>query len=161
MTQRIANLAGNLISEASNIKGSLHNPSYEVSDFRARFPQFSNSVVADEIVSSYITLCNSMLSYDLYGEQWKYAMGLAIAHFITMDLMTQDTSVNPTVSSIVAKAKGAIGLLTSKSAGDVSASYSTEYLSSLSSWGTWNLTIFGQQFASLAKLMAKAGMYVW
>lgn len=88
-------------------------------------------------------------------------MSLAIAHYLTMDLMTRDDSADPSIRSIVAKAKGAIGMLTSKSVGDVSASYSTEYLQSLTSWGTWNLTIYGQQFATLAKLVGKAGMYVW
>lgn len=160
MTKKIANMAPIIVAKAANVHGSDHNPCYTVEYFLSVFPQFSE-VVSLEVIGDYICLCSSMLSKDLYGCAWKRAMTLAIAHFLTMDLMTQDTSPNPTVSSVVAKAKGAIGMLTSKSVGDVSASYSTEYLQSLSSWGTWNLTIYGQQFASLAKLMGKAGMYVW
>lgn len=161
MTRRWAQNAGLVIAKAANVHGSTNNPAFSVSDFRAAYPQFTATVVSDNQVQEYITLCNSMISYDLYGDAWKRAMSLAIAHFITMDLMTQDTSTTPTVASIVAAAKGAIGMLTSKSVGDVSASYSTDYLETLNSWGTWNLTIYGQQFASLAKLMGKAGMYVW
>lgn len=152
-------IARQVISRASNIHGSLHNPDYTVADFRARYPQFAK--VSDELIQDYISLCNSMLSYEMYGDSWKMAMALAIAHYLTMDLMTREDSADPSVQSIVAKAKGAIGMLTSKSVGDVSASYSTEYLQSLTSWGTWNLTIYGQQFATLAKLVGKAGMYVW
>ena len=160
MTQKIASMAPLAIAKAANIHGSSNNPEYCLNYFLDMYPQFAE-VVNPEIIMEYICLCNSMLSYDLYGCAWKRAMSLAIAHFLTLDLMTQDTSSNPTVASIVAKAKGAIGVLTSKSVGDVSASYSTDYLQSLNSWGTWNLTIYGQQFASLAKLMGKAGMYVW
>lgn len=160
MTRKIASLAPLAVAKASNVHGSFHNPEYTVDQFFGTFPQFSELVNPESIIE-YICLCNSMISYDLYGCAWKRAMSLAIAHFVTLDLMTQDNSGNPTAASVVAKAKGAIGVLTSKSVGDVSASYSTEYLQSLNSWGTWNLTIYGQQFASLAKLMGKAGMYVW
>lgn len=159
MTRKIASLAPIVVAKASNVHGSLHNPDYTTDDFLGTYPQFS--VANPKSIEDYICLCNGMLSKELYGCAWKRAMSLAIAHFLTLDLMTQDTSANPTVASIVAKAKGAIGVLTSKSVGDVSASYSTDYLQSLNSWGTWNLTIYGQQFASLAKLMGKAGMYVW
>lgn len=161
MTRRWSAQAGSIIHRAANIHGSLHNPEYTVGDFRGTYAQFTPDIVSDDQVTEYITLCNSMISYELYGDAWKRAMSLAIAHFITMDLMTQDTSATPTISGIVATAKGAIGMLTSKSVGDVSASYDTSYLETLNSWGTWNLTIYGQQFASLAKLMGKAGMYVW
>lgn len=160
MTQKIASMAPLAIAKAANVHGDIHNPEYDINYFLGLYPQFAE-IVNPEIIMEYICLCNSMISYDLYGCAWKRAMSLAIAHFLTLDLMTQDTSGNPTVTSVVAKAKGAIGLLTSKSVGDVSASYSTDYLQSLNSWGTWNLTIYGQQFASLAKLMGKAGMYVW
>lgn len=159
MTQKIASLAPIIVAKAANVHGSEHNPEYDINYFLGVYPQFE--VVNSETIADYICLCNSMISKDLYGCAWKRAMSLAIAHFLTLDLMTQDTTGNPTVASIVAKAKGAIGVLTSKSVGDVSASYSTEYLQSLNSWGTWNLTIYGQQFASLAKLVSKAGMYVW
>lgn len=161
MTREIASVAPIIIAKAANVHGSFHNPAYTVSDFRTAFPQFTQQIVSDDSVAEYITLCNSIISYEMYGDQWKRCMSLAIAHFVTMDLMTRDASATPTVAGIVSAAKGAIGMLTSKSVGDVSASYSTEYLSSLTSWGTWNLTIFGQQFAALAKLMGKAGMYVW
>lgn len=161
MTRAMAKMAPMIIAKAANISGSNHNPEYTVANFRSTYPQFTSEIISDESVAEYITLCNSMISYDMYGDQWKRSMSLAIAHFITMDLMTRGASATPTIQGIVSSAKGAIGMLTSKSVGDVSASYSTEYLSSLTSWGTWNLTIFGQQFATIAKLMGKANMYVW
>lgn len=51
------------------------------------------------------------------------------------------------------------GILTSKSVGDVSAGYSL--LSSLETWGAWGLTRYGQQLATLAKVIGGGPALVW
>ena len=45
----------------------------------------------------------------------------------------------------------AVGILTSKSVGDVSASY--QALASIEDWGQWNLTKYGQQLATAARVI--------
>lgn len=156
--RRIARSAGAVIRKAANIHGSKNNPAFTVEMFLQRYPQFTD-VVAEATIQDFIDLANSMVSYDLYGESWYRAMSLAVAHLITLNLMTYDE--NPSVNSIVSKAKQSLGILTSKSVDGVSASYDTSYMETLNSWGTWNLTIYGQMFIMLAKFMGKAGMYVW
>ena len=59
----------------------------------------------------------------------------------------------------VAAAGLAGGIQSSKSVGDVSVSYSV--LSSLESWGAWNLTKFGQLLATMAKVMGSGPMIFW
>lgn len=51
------------------------------------------------------------------------------------------------------------GIQTSKSVGDVSVSYQT--LTSLEDWGQWNLTLYGQQLATMAKVVGSGPMVIW
>lgn len=51
------------------------------------------------------------------------------------------------------------GIQTSKSVGDVSVSYQT--LVALEDWGQWNLTIYGQELATMARVMGSGPMVIW
>lgn len=51
------------------------------------------------------------------------------------------------------------GIQTSKSVGDVSVSY--QPLSALEDWGQWNLTIYGQQLATMARVVGAGPMVIW
>lgn len=51
------------------------------------------------------------------------------------------------------------GIQTSKSVGDVSVSY--QVLTSLEDWGAWNLTTYGQQLATMAKVVGSGPMVIW
>lgn len=51
------------------------------------------------------------------------------------------------------------GIQTSKSVGDVSVSY--QALTSLESWGAWNLTTYGQQLATMAAVIGSGPMVIW
>lgn len=51
------------------------------------------------------------------------------------------------------------GIQTSKSVGDVSVSY--QVLTALESWGAWNLTTYGQQLATMAKVIGSGPMVIW
>ena len=59
----------------------------------------------------------------------------------------------------VAAAGLAGGIQTSKSVGDVSVSY--QVLTSLESWGAWNLTRFGQLLVTMAKVIGSGPMIFW
>lgn len=63
----------------------------------------------------------------------------------------------PTGAAIAAQGV-ATGIMTSKSVGDVSASY--QALASLESWGSWNLTKYGQQFATMALVIGAGPMVI-
>ena len=87
-------------------------------------------------------------------------MGLFIAHWLTLFLQTKanaDDPVRNIVNSGLAK-----GVQTSKSAGDLSVSYDFSAVAGdFEGWGTYKLTLFGQQFITLARLCCKGGMVVW
>lgn len=149
-----------LVSLASGIKGSENNPSYDETTFYSFYPQFENRVPS-QVVAYYIALANNCLSYDMYGEQWKLVMGLYIAHFLTLYLQTSDIAADAPNSAVI-KASMAYGLAQSKSAGSLSISYDYGSVNDdLNGWAAWKLTIFGQQFASIAKLVGKSGSYIW
>ena len=87
-------------------------------------------------------------------------MGLFIAHWLTLFLQTKSNADDPIrniVNSGLAK-----GVQTSKSAGDLSVSYDFSAVAGdYEGWGTYKLTLFGQQFISLARLCCRGGMVVW
>lgn len=51
------------------------------------------------------------------------------------------------------------GIQTSKSVGDVSVSYQT--LEALADWGAWNLTSYGQQLATMARVIGSGPALIW
>ena len=91
---------------------------------------------------------------------WHTAIGLFTAHFCVLHLQAQ-TDAGSDASSVLAAATNA-GLLSGESADGVS--YSREIgsiTSDLSGWAGFKLTAYGVQFATLAKMAGKGGMYVW
>jgi len=148
-----------LVDKASNVGSNNSSETYNESVFLSFFPQFTGKVSQD-ILNAYIGMAIECLPYSRWQSQWSFGISLFVAHFLTLYLMTVDDP-NSTASSVIAKSRSAMGIASSKSAGDVSISYDHGYLESINEWGTWGLTIYGQQFVSLAKLMGKGGMYVW
>lgn len=110
------------------------------------------------IVNTYIFLAAASLSYNRYYEIWYTAMAYFIAHYLTLWAQSQQVGTTPNLAQLASSGL-AVGVLTSLNAGDVS--LSQEYLESLKNWGTWNLTIYGQLFATIAKAIASAGMLIW
>jgi hypothetical protein len=92
------------------------------------------------------------VAYTLAGSTITLASAITVNNlYATWPVQTEVfTSVPPTGASIAA-AGLAGGLQVSKSVGDVSVSYSA--LTSLEQFGAWNLTQFGQQLATMAKVI--------
>ena len=142
---------------ASNIREG-ENPAYTVGNFRAAMPAFTVSILSDEVLQGFIDLANSIVSWPRWQNLWKEGMRLAIAHYATLYL--QQPAAGAGRAEIVSAGK-VQGSVTSKSVGSVSVSMdSTSAISDLNGWGTWKLTAYGAQFAQLAKLVGKGGMYV-
>ena len=142
---------------ASNIRDT-ENPPYTTEDFRAAMPGFNVDVVSDEVLTNFIELANNIVSYGRWGNLWKEGMRLVIAHYITLYLQEPVTGMDRAQVVNAGKIQGSV---TSKSVGSVSVSLdNTSAISDLNGWGTWKLTTYGAQFAQLAKLVGKGGMYV-
>jgi hypothetical protein len=80
--------------------------------------------------------------------------------YATWPIQTQVFSAVSPVSGAAVAAQGlAGGIQTSKSVGDVSVGY--QVLESLKDWGAWNLTRYGQQLATAAKVIGSGPMVIW
>ena len=135
------------------------NPSYTKEDFQRDFPQFTEEICEKIPLESLISLANGMLAYDIWLEKWRYAMGLATAHFAILQL-SQGQNPAGTVEGLIAAGK-ATGIAASKSVGDVSVSYDLGANENLKEWGSFANTIYGQQLITLARIVGVGGSFVW
>ena len=154
-----------IIAAASNIRQGGNPTDYTLNTFLAEYPQFTKtengvSVIPQTVLQAWFNLAYASLSYNRYHELWRTCMGLFIAHWLTLYLQTKTSADDPVrniVNSGLAK-----GVQTSKSAGDLSVSYDFSAVANdFEGWGTYKLTLFGQQFITLARLCCKGGMVVW
>jgi hypothetical protein len=107
-------------------------------------------------------MCNDIVSPDRWGETWRLAAGLFVAHYATLYLRTIRTAPEGSTTITAAADSGTLfGVVTSASLGDASVSYDTSAATNLTTnWGQWNLTAYGQQYASLAKMMCMGGCWI-
>lgn len=147
-----------LTAQASNIKMQ-ENPLYTLDDFLTFYPQFAG-LLPDVVLNSFLELGQACVSKQRFGKMWQLAIGLFLAHFCTLYL--QNAAEPGTEAADVLNAAQAAGVVTSESADGVSYSMDTSMLSQdLAGWAAFKLTAFGSQFATIAKLVGKGGMYVW
>ena len=156
--------AENIKAVAANVaRGS--NPAFSAADFLAVFPQFSAAdpdvtLIPDELLELFIAMADASIKETRFRSQWKYATCLYVAHFATLFLQTQ-TGASNTAAQVVATAQ-AMFPRASKSVGDVSVSYDTAAINNdLPGWAAWKTTLYGQQLATIARIVGRGGMYVW
>jgi hypothetical protein len=140
---------------------------YTEAMFLEDYPPFKNkdtgeNFVPSSMMNTFLAMANDIVSPDRWGETWRLAVGLFVAHYATLYLKTIQNSPEGSKNIAAAAASGQMfGVVTSASLGDASVSYDTSAATQLTSnWGQWNLTAYGQQYASLAKMMCMGGAYV-
>ena len=116
---------------------------------------FTKPLIPAMILQTYINLATASIQQVRWCEMWYLAMDLYIAHYCTLFLQAYAQGPGSTASQVAA-AGFAIGIKISKSAGDVSVGISV--LQGLEDWGSYQLTIYGQQFATFAKSIGSGGM---
>ena len=146
-----------IVSQASNIKKEEH-PEYTKETFLLLYPQF-RGVLPDAALDMYVDLGLSCVNYQRFNRMWKAAIGLFIAHFCTLYLQSMQPE-GTDASQVLASASSA-GMVTSESADGVSYSRDGSALNDLNGWAAFKMTTFGVQFATMAKLVGRGGMYVW
>lgn len=146
-----------IVSQASNIKKEEH-PEYTKETFLLLYPQF-RGVLPDAALDMYVDLGLSCVNYRRFNRMWKAAIGLFIAHFCTLYLQSMQPE-GTDASQVLASASSA-GMVTSESADGVSYSRDGSALNDLNGWAAFKMTTFGAQFATMAKLVGRGGMYVW
>ena len=136
---------------------------YTAEQFQQDFPQFYNdkgdSLLPETMLNEIISMANSAIQPDKWGEAWRYAVGLYVAHYTTLYLRTYSPSSG---SAQQAAASGAlVGVVKSATLGDASVSYDTSAITAgTEDWGDLNSTTYGQMLANRAKLIGMGGTYV-
>ena len=154
-----------VIARASNIRHG-DNPTYTIDTFFDSYPQFAKvddngqPIIPQVVAEGWVQLAHASLSYRRYYDCWEMAMGMFIAHWLTLYLQSSaspDAPVSKIISDGLAK-----GIQTSKSAGDLSVSYDFSVVANdFDGWGTYKNTMYGQQLITLAKQVSIGGMCVW
>lgn len=146
---------------AANIGHGVGN--YTVEQFRQDYPQFFNAdgyfLGSLPMLEQIIQMANVSIQPDKWLESWRYAVGLYVAHYATLNLRGYADS-NETPQQ--AAASGAlVGIPRSATLGDASVSYDTSALTAgTEDWGDLNSTTYGQMLANRAKLIGMGGTLV-
>ncbi len=108
------------------------------------------------VLQLYLNIAYASLMQSRWREQWQLGMALYIAHYLTL---WEQTDGNPqtTASQIVANSLQA-GITISQGADGVNQGLAI--LETLASWGSWTLTQYGVQLATIARLCGSGPIYV-
>ena len=149
-----------LVAKASNIVEGV-NPPYTIEDFRTVMPQFTSDVISDAVLSMYVELANNVVQEARWHSYWKEGMRLFISHFSSLYVLSAASAEDPEQSSI-ASLSAVRGIVSNKKVDQISVSYDLSVINEdLAGWGAWKETVYGEQFATLARMLAKGGMYIW
>ena len=136
---------------------------YTVEQFRADYPQFFTaegvSLLPPSMLCKVIDMANTAVQPDKWLDEWRFAVGLYTAHYVTLFLRSYAPS-NETPQQ--AAASGAlVGVVKSATLGDSSVTYDTSSITAgTDDWGDLNSTTYGQMFANRAKLIGLTGTLV-
>ena len=142
---------------ASNIRGGVDKTTYGKTEFLAVYPQFAS--VPDVVIDMYVEAAQESILKTRWFSKWKIAIGLYIAHNVTLWAETAATgALTPAELASGGESKGAV---MSKSMDGLSVSYGQSAgENDLVGWGTLKNTLFGQQLATMAKDVGRGGMYI-
>lgn len=131
--------------------------------FLTDFPQFTAPggapIAPDSMMALFVSQAAAAIAPDKWQEQWRYACGLYAAHNLALYLRTYAESSD---SPAQAAASGAtVGIAKSAKLGDAEVSYDTAALTvGTEKWGGLNATQYGQQLATMARLVGLGGTLV-
>ena len=107
-------------------------------------------------LNAYIALASASLVQARWLDLWQMGMQLYVAHFVTLYLRTAATPGDP--AGVIASKGLAQGITVSKSAGPVS--QGLQVPSGLEGWGAWQITGYGQQFATFAAAVGSGSLWI-
>lgn len=118
----------------------------DIAQFRIDFPEFADDAVyTDGMVSFWDGIAQKSVDVTRWGDLYTQGISLFVAHNIAL----QARSIAGSGSGGAGFVAGAIS---QKSIGDVSVSYDNE-ITKLDNAGQWALTIYGQQYLQLARMI--------
>lgn len=150
-----------ILAQAANLGQSVGN--YTPEQFKAEYPQFcdadGNCHLPDAMLEEIVKMANVSIQPDKWLDSWHYAVGLYVAHYVTLQLRTYAEN---TATPAQAAASGAlVGVVKSATLGDSSVTYDTSALTAgTEDWGDLNATTYGQMLANRARFIGAAGTFV-
>ncbi len=146
----------NVVREAANLK-SKNGQEVSVMDFLTLYPSFEN--MPPEVLELMLQQANDTVLESRWHARWKLGVCLYAAHLLT--LWAKTSTPDGADDAAVAAAGQSRGTVTSKSVGGISVSYgASEAASDLTGYGSLKDTVYGQQFASMARLVGRGMMVV-
>ena len=149
---------------AANIPAPGEAGGYTIAFFTADFPEFFKksgttytSLLPDAILQRFVDSANKAVIPSRWGDDWRMAAGLYVAHLAALRLQTYADGSTP---AAVASNSVNTGTVKTAALGDTSLGYDNAAVNSgTERWGTWNLTRYGSQLATMARMIGIAGMY--
>lgn len=139
------------------------NPQFKVDDFLFWMPQyeaFMETAKGQTYFENLYEIANGKIFKSIYGSDWKYAMSLCIAHYLTL---ISNQLQAPAGDSLETIAGGGVmkGVLSSMSVGGFSKSYELG-LTTLDSEEAmfWNQSSYGAALMALYKTKAVPSIFV-
>lgn len=103
--------------------------------------------IPQTVIQAYLNLASAALQSVRWGETWPIAMGLYIAHFLTLYLRSEG-AIGSTPQQVAASGLER-GIKVAEAAGDVSKT--SQLLAGMEEWGAFMETTYGAQLATFAK----------
>lgn len=126
-----------------------------IAEFREQFPEFTEENFPDSVITPQLLAANLFFNTDIYSDELrKYAMGLLVAHRLT--LAARDGAY---AEGGYTGAGSAAGVTASKSVDGASISFDNS-LGSEDGAGQFNLTRYGKDLWLLIKMMGMRPAYV-
>lgn len=126
--------------------------------FLELYPYFAGKL-PDATLAMFILSANHDVIPARWHEKWEMGAALYVAHFSTMYL--KSCTGEGASGDVIASKSDARGSVTSKSVDGISIGYAASGGSTdLMGYSNFKDTIYGQQFATLARMVGKGGMYV-
>lgn len=155
---------------AANVPGPGEAGDYTVAMFQEDFPEFfvHNTVMApgegeyapmlpEAMLQRFVDSANTSVIPSRWGQDWRTAAGLFTAHLAALRLQTYADGSTPAAT---AGNSANVGTVKTATLGDTSLSYDNAATNAgTEKWGAWNLTKYGSQLATMARMIGIAGMY--
>jgi hypothetical protein len=131
-------------------------PKYTISSFCVFCPKLKPWVTNKDNLESFkelVSLCKDRINYAYWGYEWKYAMSLAVAHYICI--------TDPEFVQSIGADSTAGGVMSSRSVGDISYSYEVDkFMEDNPAYKFWNTTGYGRQLVALSLARGYVGFII-
>jgi len=150
---------------AANIPAPGEQGNYSADDFAEDYPEFYTltdgvytPMLPAAMLERFIESANAAVIPSRWGSDWRLAVGLYTAHLVALRMQTYAGGSTP---GAAASNSANVGTVKSASMGDTSISYDNAATNAgTEKWGAWNLTKYGSQLATMARMLGIAGTYV-